>query len=109
MGIDVLIGPSASTAGVALGAVLVGYGLFGLFGRPFAVARGVEPWLSPVIGLCNGLIAGATGVFVAPMVPYLNSLGLAKDDPVQALGLSFTASTIALAAALAFSSSITCP
>ena len=102
MGIGVLTGPSASTAGAALGAVLIAYGLYGLFGRPFTVARRIEPWLSPLIGLVTGLIAGATGIFAVPMVPYLNSLGLAKDDLIQALGLSFTASTIALAAALAF-------
>lgn len=102
MGIGVLTGPSAATAGAALGAVLMAYGLFGLFGRPFAVSPRAEPWLSPLIGLITGLIAGATGIFVIPMVPYLSSLGLAKDDLIQALGLSFTASTVALAAALAF-------
>ncbi len=101
MGIGVLTGPSASTAGAALGAVLMAYGLYGLFGRPFTVVSRIEPWLSPLIGILTGLIAGATGIFAIPMVPYLNSLGLAKDDLIQALGLSFTASTIALAAALA--------
>ena len=102
MGIGVLTGPSASTAGAALGAVLMAYGLYGLFGRPLAVTAGSERWLSPVIGLITGLIAGATGIFAVPMVPYLNSLGLAKDDLIQALGLSFAASTLALAGALAF-------
>ena len=61
-----------------------------------------EAWLSPLIGLLTGLITGATGVFVIPAVPYLNSLGLHKDDLIQALGLSFTVSTLALAAALGF-------
>jgi hypothetical protein len=41
-------------------------------------------------------------VFVIPAVPYLEALGLPKDDLVQALGLSFTASTCALAAGLAW-------
>jgi hypothetical protein len=45
-------------------------------------------------------MTGATGVFVIPAVPYLGSLGLERDDLVQALGLSFTISTIALAAGL---------
>ena len=45
---------------------------------------------------------GATGVFVIPAVPYLGSLGLERDDLVQVLGLSFTASTLALAAGLAW-------
>jgi uncharacterized membrane protein YfcA len=47
------------------------------------------------------LVTGATGVFVIPAVPYLGSLGLDRDDLVQALGLSFTVSTFALAAGLA--------
>ena len=42
-----------------------------------------------------------TGIFTLPAVPYLQALGLSKDDLIQALGLSFTVSTIALAAGLA--------
>ena len=56
-----------------------------------------EPWLSPLIGFVTGLVTGATGVFVIPAVPYLQALGFERDDLVQALGLSFTVSTIALA------------
>ncbi|HEX9326079.1 MAG TPA: TSUP family transporter, partial [Reyranella sp.] len=46
-------------------------------------------------------ITAATGVFVIPAVPYLQAIGLQKDELVQALGLSFTVSTLALAVALA--------
>ena len=41
-------------------------------------------------------MTAATGVFVVPVVPYLQALRLSKDDLIQALGLSFTASTIVL-------------
>jgi uncharacterized membrane protein YfcA len=61
----------------------------------------MERWLSPVVGLTTGAISGATGVFTIPAVPYLQALGLSKDDLIQALGLSFTISTIALAVGLA--------
>jgi uncharacterized membrane protein YfcA len=54
-----------------------------------------------IVGAATGLVTGATGVFVIPAVPYLQALGLAKDDLVQALGLSFTVSTVALAIGLA--------
>jgi uncharacterized membrane protein YfcA len=40
-------------------------------------------------------------VFVIPAVAYLQAIGLQKDELVQALGLSFTVSTLALAVALA--------
>ena len=61
---------------------------------------GVERWLSPLIGGLTGLVTGATGVFVIPAVPYLQALGLSCDDLVQALGLSFTVSTVVLAVGL---------
>jgi uncharacterized membrane protein YfcA len=60
----------------------------------------MEPWLGPLVGLVNGAITAATGIFVLPSVPYLQALGLQREDLIQALGLSFTASTIALAVAL---------
>ncbi|MDR6669602.1 sulfite exporter TauE/SafE family protein [Rhizobium sp. 1399] len=83
-----------------LGATLVLYAVYALFARRLRVPEAMEPWLSPVIGAATGLVTGSTGVFVIPAVPYLQALGRAKDDLVQALGLSFTVSTIALAASL---------
>jgi len=50
--------------------------------------------------VATGLVTGATGVFVIPAVPYLQSLRLDKEDLIQALGLSFTVSTAALAIGL---------
>ncbi|MGE3967549.1 MAG: TSUP family transporter [Dongiaceae bacterium] len=50
--------------------------------------------------MTTGLVTGATGVFVIPAVPYLQAIGLEKDDLIQALGLSFTVSTVALALGL---------
>lgn len=85
----------------ALGAALVVYAAHGLYARPLSVPASVERRLSPVIGLVTGAVSGSTGVFVIPAVPYLQALGLSKDDLIQALGLSFTVSTIALAAGLA--------
>ncbi len=99
--IGVLTGSSAGLANAALGAVLIVYGGVGISGRRFDVPRRAEPWLSPLMGILTGLITGATGVFVMPVIPYLNSLGFDKDELIQALGLAFTVSTIGLAAGLA--------
>ena len=94
---------SANTvyASVGLGAALIIYAVHGLFAKPLSVPARFERLLSPVIGLTTGLINGGTGVFTLPAVPYLQAIGLSKDDLIQALGLSFTVSTIALAAGLA--------
>lgn len=88
-------------ATLMLGIALAAYAVVGLTAVQFTVAARSEPWLSPAMGAITGLVASATGVFAIPAVPYLQALGLEKDDLVQALGLSFTVSTVALAVSLA--------
>ncbi|WP_332768084.1 sulfite exporter TauE/SafE family protein [Pseudomonas koreensis] len=83
-----------------LGAALLLYALSGLFLPTLRVSPRHETWLGPFCGLITGIITSATGVFVIPAVPYLQTLGLHRDELVQALGLSFTVSTLALAAGL---------
>ena len=83
-----------------LGAALLLYALSGLLLPTLQVKPRHEPWLGPLCGLITGVITSATGVFVIPAVPYLQALGLSRDELVQALGLSFTVSTLALAGGL---------
>ncbi len=92
---------SGPWAAHALGAALLVYAGYGLVGPTLRVARGRESWLGPLCGLVTGVVTAATGVFVMPAVPYLQSLGLSRDEMIQALGLSFTVSTLALALGLA--------
>lgn len=86
---------------LALGVALILYALSGLAALKLAVPRAAEAWLGPLAGVVTGAITAATGVFVIPAVPYMQAIGLQKDELVQALGLSFTVSTLALAATLA--------
>lgn len=92
---------SGSWAAHALGAALLLYALVGLWLPPLSLRPGQEVWLGPLCGALTGLITAATGVFVIPAVPYLGALDLDRDERVQALGLSFTVSTLALAIGLA--------
>lgn len=86
----------------ALGAALMIYAAVGLTKLQLRVPHRLERWAGPVIGIATGLVTAATGVFVIPAVPYLGALGLERNDLVQALGLSFTVSTLALATGLAW-------
>ncbi|HEY0218358.1 MAG TPA: sulfite exporter TauE/SafE family protein [Afipia sp.] len=99
-GAGLLTGSHSTLAQTALGIALALYAALGLCAVKFNVRSNREIWLSPIIGLVTGLITGATGVFVIPAVPYLQALKLQRDDLIQALGLSFTVSTIALAGGL---------
>ncbi|RWU25683.1 hypothetical protein DM813_08200 [Pseudomonas alkylphenolica] len=96
LGID-----SGPWAAHALGGALLVYALYGLIGPELRLNPVRETWLGPLCGLLTGLVTAATGVFVIPAVPYLQSLRLSRDEMVQALGLSFTVSTLALALGLA--------
>ena len=100
LGIGLLTGSERTDVGALLGAVLAIYGIVGLAAPRMAVTRKHEAWLSPLAGLLTGVVTGATGVFVMPAVPYLSALALDKEELMQALGLSFTVSTLALGIAL---------
>ena len=100
VGVRLLTGANTRWTTIGLGVALTIYAVYSLLAQPFSVPKRVETWLSPVIGLVTGLISGATGVFTIPAVPYLQGLDLEKDDLIQALGLSFTVSTVALAIGL---------
>ena len=80
-----------------LGGMLALYGLYGLFSKNMPNLAPHEKWLSPIMGYLGGALTVATGVVVIPVVPYLQSLHLKRDDLVQSLGLAFTISTICLA------------
>ena len=100
-GAGLLTGGAAGRATAALGAALVLYALLGLSRLQLQVPPRWERPLAPVIGATTGLVTAATGVFALPAVPFIQALGLDREDLIQALGLSFTVSTLALAAGLA--------
>ncbi len=91
---------TSAWAGMALGLVLLAYAGWSLAGVALTVPAQHTRWLGPLVGVATGLVTAVTGVFVVPAVPYLQALGLQRDELVQAMGLSFTVSTLALAAGL---------
>lgn len=100
LGSGLMTGNHAGLATAALGIALVLYAVAGLASLRLRVPPAAEKWAGPLVGILTGVITGTTGVFVIPAVPYLNGLGLKRDSLIQALGLSFTLSTLALALGL---------
>ena len=101
-GAGLITGANAIYGTSLLGAALLLYSLTGLASVRLTATKEQEPWLGPIVGAVTGLITAATGVFVIPAVPYLQAIGLEKEELVQALGLSFTVSTLALTMNLVF-------
>ena len=83
-----------------LGALLIAYGSVSLLGLRLSIPPQREGLTGPVFGIVNGLLTGMTGSFVVPGVMFLQAIGLPRDTLVQAMGILFTLSTVALAVAL---------
>ena len=92
-----LTGPYAPYATVVLGVLLVIYAIVGLSKFSFKVARSDEKWIGGIVGLITGVISATTGVQVIPSMPFMQAIGMEKDELVQALGVFFTVATLALA------------
>ena len=100
LGAWLLPGGGTAEATVWLGVALAIYAALGLLNVHFSVPPHAEVWAGLLIGVANGAISVATGIF-ALGAPYIQALTMERDRMVQALGLSFSVSTVALAVALA--------
>src|ERR1700682_2761682 len=92
-----LTGPYARYGTIVLGVLLVIYAIVGLSKFSFSVARSNEKWIGGIVGLVTGAVSAATGVQVIPSMPFMQAIGMEKDELVQALGVYFTIATVALA------------
>ena len=98
-----LLAPGLDDAALAqaaprlLGTVLLAYGAWGLWRPQLPALHSHRRAIGALAGVATGCVTAATGVFVLPLVPYLQMLRLERAALVQALGLSFTVATLALA------------
>ena len=59
-----------------------------------------EPWLTPVIGVIGGTLGGMSGMFVMPAAPYMQALGLNREELIQAIAVWFTVAALVMMAAV---------
>lgn len=90
----------SSLLSALLGVLLFAYATLGLSGYRLVLSRRREFWVGPLVGAANGVLTGMTGSFVVPGVMFLQSIGLPRDSLIQAMGMLFILSTLALALAL---------
>lgn len=83
-----------------LGCILIIYALSNMMGLRFTLSPSQDRWLGPAIGAVNGLVTGLTGTTAVPGIIYLQAVGLERDALIQAMGILFTLSLIALALVL---------
>ena len=92
-----LTGPYARYGAVVLGVLLVVYAVIGLTKFSFHVARRHEKWIGGIVGVITGMVSATTGVQVLPSMPFMQAIGMEKDELVQALGVFFTVATVSVA------------
>ena len=92
-----MTGPYARYGTIVLGVLLVIYAVVGLSRISFHVAPANEKWIGGIVGVLTGVVSAATGVQVIPSMPFMQAIGMEKDELVQALGVFFTVATVALA------------
>ena len=84
----------------ALGIVLAIYSTSLLCGLKFRIGVKSETKYGILFGACNGVVTGLTGTFGIPGVQYLQSIGLGKDQMVQAMGILFLISSLGMGISL---------
>ena len=102
LGLTVLGSAKSSSSAAILGVVLITYALFALFNPAFALSPQSVSRLKVPVGITTGLINGTTGSQVMPVLPFLLSAGLSPERLVQAVNISFTASSLVMMAGLAY-------
>lgn len=83
-----------------LGLLLISYAGASIAGFRLKPPPGGETWTGIALGAVNGVFTGMTGSFAVPGVMFLQALGLPRDMLVQAMGMLFSVSTLALGLAL---------
>ena len=97
---EAFVNSSSELLSLILGISIIVYSGFGLSSINSLNLTDREKWYSPIIGTFTGAVTGLTGSFVVPAVPYLQSLGLQRDQFIQAMGIWFSIATGALAVML---------
>ena len=97
---SLLVAADTTILSAVLGLSLCIYSGLSLTCSEFRPPAEKEYWLSPLVGAVNGSLTGITGSFVFPGVLYLQALGFPRDTFIQAMGVLFTVSTMALAGSM---------
>lgn len=92
-GIAIQLRVNEAYPGFVLGILAVTYAILTFFKVQVRLKPAQEKPVGFVLGIANGFITGITGIFIIPGALYLQSLGLKRDELVQALGLLFMLST----------------
>ena len=94
---------------MVLGLVMALYGIWGLKKGELRLGRNRERRSMVPIGFISGIVNGATGSQIMPIMPYLLALDMGRSMFVQTINLSFTINTLLMITALGSFGFVTLP
>lgn len=101
IGVAIFVRIDVQMAAALLGVLLIIYAALRLSGFSLTLPGGrARTAIGGGLGVINGVVTGMTGAYMFPGALYLESLGFSRDELVQAMGILFGTSTIALALAM---------
>lgn len=101
IGVAIFVRINVHMAAVLLGILLIVYAALRLSGFSMRLPGGrARTAIGGGLGVINGVVTGMTGAYMFPGALYLESLGFSRDELVQAMGILFGISTMALALAM---------
>ena len=99
-GTGILISSDPDVLVLFLGALLAAYATLLIVGVRVEVPARQEWWMGPVFGSINGVACGITGITSVPSVLYVNGLSMPRERMIQAMGMLFGLSYVAIVASL---------
>lgn len=96
VGIAIQVRVNPAYPGLVLGALAVIFAAVSFSKVQLTLKPEHEKLVGVFVGIVNGVVTGITGIFVLPGGLYIQALGLSRDELVQALGILFLVSTIAI-------------
>lgn len=100
VGLLILDQVNGLVAGAVLGTVLILYGAITISRPAIHIPDRLAKRIAPISGFLTGLINGVTGSQVMPILPFFLSLRLDPKRFVQGVNISFTLSSLIMAAGL---------
>jgi hypothetical protein len=99
--VTILVKIDQPTAILILGVVSVAFAALQIMPFTADVSPRHERWLSPIVGLCAGSLAGISGLYGPVVIIYLMALRIPKDEFVASMGLIYFTGSVALYGSLA--------
>ena len=92
-----------------VGSLIMLYAITSLANLRFPPPGKNEKYLTPLLGLIGGTLGGMSGMFAMPVVPYLQTLGLKRDELIQSIAIWFVAGALIMLTVVGVNAAFTLP